>query len=131
MDPDREQGKILQGQKMKTSILLKKILSALNDIEKLIIAGQFEDANEIGISYFNEMKSQIPQFFRLRFFSALVSTSKLVLEDQIYYNMGKKKALKDIAETKKFFIQNILQYIFYFIFRYNFTFHNNINTFLF
>lgn len=92
---------------MKTSILLKKILSALNDIEKLIIAGQFEDANEIGLSYFNEMKSQIPQFLRLRFFSALVSTSKLVLEDQIYYNMGKKKALKDIAETKKFFIQNM------------------------
>lgn len=89
---------------MKTNILLKKLLSAMSDIEKLIIAGQFEDANEIGNDYFKELKSQIPHIFLSRLFSALVSTSKLVLDDQIYYKAGKKNALKILAETKTFFI---------------------------
>jgi len=89
---------------MKNSNLLKKLLFVMNDIEKLIIAGQFEDAYEIGNDYFKELKNQIPHIFRSRLFSALVSTSKLVLDDQIYYKAGKKNALETLSETKSFFI---------------------------
>jgi hypothetical protein len=89
---------------MNTSALLKQILFSLKDIEKLIIAGQFEDAYEIGNDHFKKLKSQIPHIFRLRLFSALVSTSKLVLDDQITYKAGQKNALKILAETKSFFI---------------------------
>lgn len=92
---------------MNASALLKQILSAMNDIEKLIIAGQFEDAYDFGNDYYKTLKNQIPHIFRSRLFSALISSSKLVLDDQITYKAGKKNALKILAETKSFFI-NIL-----------------------
>ncbi len=92
---------------MNTSILLKKILSALKEMGKLINAGHFEEASVIGNMYFSQFKDVVPSHFRFMLHSAFITSSKFVLEDQIYYTAGKKKALKDLVEAKSFFVNNL------------------------